>query len=75
MKLKPEEIQVGDVLEAGDSLQYNWEVESIINQVVVLRGVKGTERKLWSRLNHIALTYNFIFSNKYSNLLPYHDRS
>jgi hypothetical protein len=37
MRLKPEEIQVGDVFEAGDRLQYHWMVVSLKGQHVRLK--------------------------------------
>lgn len=75
MRLRPEEIQVGDILEAGDRLQYHWKVVAINDQDVRLKGIQGTEREIGSKLNGLAFVYNFIHSGKYSNLLPYHDRS
>lgn len=74
MRLRPEDIQVGDVFEAGDRLQYHWKVVAINDQDVRLKGVKGTERLIITGLIGISFAYNFIHAGKYSNLLPYHDR-
>ena len=72
MKLKPEEIQVGDVFEERDSI--HWEVVSIgeINLRIKWVGL-GHEISFSKQL--VSDTYNFIKAAKLNTYIPYPDRS
>lgn len=70
MRLKPEEIQVGDVFEsvAGG---LTWEIVATHPTGFAIKCNDTT--LLVSTL--LCSSYNFIHSRKYSNVLPYPDRS
>lgn len=72
MRLRPEEIQVGDVFEARDG-SHPWKViDARLSELRI--HYEPNDNRMWVS-RYVCSTYNFVHSVKYSNLLPYHERS
>lgn len=73
MRLRPEEIQVGDVFEAGDTNQYKWLTVSLTAKHATLKSTSHTYIPDITVLRSAIALHHCI--ERGIELLPYHDKS